>query len=184
MTLRQLELVEGLDVERNLPDDHRDAAALLEAVAAKARQVLDAEREIQLVLGLESLLLIFRQHRIRELQRVLRLHHEVDVRALHVAVDAELGALAGGDVEVGGAALDDLLEEDAEIEALRSGRGGGSHLWLTRGFGKSGVVYRSQTAGPAYPSRWMTELEAPGTSRCGRCHLALLGLSAPPAHEG
>ena len=61
-----------LDVERDLADDHRDAAALLEAVAAEAREVLDAEREVELVLHLEALLLILGQHRIRELQRVLR----------------------------------------------------------------------------------------------------------------
>src|SRR5206468_6426415 len=65
--LRELEIVEALDVERNLPDDHRDAAALLEAVAAEAREILDAERKIQLVLHLEALLLVFREHRVSDL---------------------------------------------------------------------------------------------------------------------
>ena len=40
---RQSELLEGLDRERNLTNHHRHAAALLEHVAAEARQVLDAE---------------------------------------------------------------------------------------------------------------------------------------------
>jgi hypothetical protein len=113
----EVEVLERLDVERNLPDDHRDAAALLEAVAAESREVLNAEREIELVLHLEPLLLILGQHRIRELQRVFRLHHELDVRPRHVAVDAQHWPLARRDVEIGGVPLDHLFEQDAEIEA-------------------------------------------------------------------
>src|SRR2546422_1590477 len=44
----------------------RYAAALLEAVAAEPRQILDPEREIELVLGLEPLLLILGEHRESE----------------------------------------------------------------------------------------------------------------------
>ena len=69
---RQAQLLEGLDVEGDLPDDHRHAAALLEDVAAEARQVLDAEGEVELVLGLEALLLVLGEHRVGQLQRVLR----------------------------------------------------------------------------------------------------------------
>src|SRR3712207_8612962 len=60
---------EGADRERDLPDHHRDAPALLEAVAAEAREVLDPEREVELVLHLELLLLVLGEHRVRELQR-------------------------------------------------------------------------------------------------------------------
>ena len=76
----EAELLERLDVERDLPDHHRHAAALLEAVAAEAREVLDAEREVELVLRLEPLLLVLGQDRVGELQRVLRRQHDIDVR--------------------------------------------------------------------------------------------------------
>src|SRR5205085_4220752 len=111
------QVIERLDGEGDLTNDHGDAAALLEAVAAEAGEVLDAEREIELVLHLEPLLLVFREDAIGELQRVLGRHHELEVRVLDLAVDAELGALAGGDVEIRGVALDHLLEEDAEVDA-------------------------------------------------------------------
>ena len=101
---------ERLDVERNLAQHDGDAAALLEAVAAEAREVLDAEREVELVLHLETLLLVLREHRVGELQRVLGLHHHFGARGRDVAVDAHNRAGAGGDVQVGGAALDHLLE--------------------------------------------------------------------------
>src|SRR5258708_14393300 len=50
----QPEGVERLDVERNLPDYHGDAPALLEPVAAEPGQVLNAEGEAELVFGLEA----------------------------------------------------------------------------------------------------------------------------------
>ena len=62
----------------NLPDGQRDAAALLEAVAAEAREVLDAEREVELVLHLEALLLVLGQHRVGNLERVLGRQHGLD----------------------------------------------------------------------------------------------------------
>ena len=98
-----------------MPDDHRDAAALLEAVAAEAGEVLDAERKIELVVHLESLLLVLRQHAVGKLQRVLRRHREVDVRVRDLAVYAQLRPFAGRDMQVGRVPLDHFLEEDAEI---------------------------------------------------------------------
>src|SRR5438045_5773742 len=56
--VRQTQLTKGLYGERDLPNDHGNTAALLEDVAAEARQVLDAEREVELIFGLEALLLI------------------------------------------------------------------------------------------------------------------------------
>src|SRR5207247_9471671 len=110
-------------VEGNLADHHRDAAALLEAVAAKAREILDAERKIQLVLHLEALLLVFRQHRVGDLHRVFRLQHKLDLRAFDLAVDAQLGALTRGDVKVRGSLLDHLLEKELEVHTLRDAAG-------------------------------------------------------------
>ena len=53
-------------------DRHRHAAALLVHVSTEARQVLDAEGEVELVLGLEAVLLVVREDRVRELQGLLR----------------------------------------------------------------------------------------------------------------
>jgi hypothetical protein len=110
-------VLECLDRERNLANDHRHAAALLEAVAAEPREVLDAEGEIELVLHLEPLLLVLGENGIGELQSVLRRHHELEVRILNLAVDAHLRTLTGCDVQIGRVALDHLLEQDAQVDA-------------------------------------------------------------------
>src|SRR5947207_6259947 len=109
------QVVERFHAEGDLADHHRDAAALLEDVAAEARQVLDAEREVELVLRFEALLLVLRQHRVGEGQRVLRREH-LGRRGVHdVAVDPDLGDLARDDVEVGGILLDHLFEQGPQI---------------------------------------------------------------------
>ena len=88
----------------------RDTPALLEAVAAEAGQVLDPEGEVQLVFGLEALLLVFREHRVGERQRVFGGQHLVPRRADDVAVHPDLRALPGHNVKVGGVLLDHLLQ--------------------------------------------------------------------------
>src|SRR6266487_1665825 len=103
----QAELVERLHVERNLPDDDRHAAALLEHVAAEARQVLDAEREVELILG---------EDRVCERQGVLGRHDLFALRVHDVAVHADLGPLARHEVEVGSVLLDHLLEQRPEVD--------------------------------------------------------------------
>src|SRR5205807_5374300 len=119
---REPELLERLDVEGDLPDDERHAAALLEAVAAEPRQVLNPEGEVELVFGLEPLLLIFGEHRVRDRERVLGCEHRLHARVHDVAVHAQLGTLARHDVEVGRVLLDHLLEQGAEIHDLRRAR--------------------------------------------------------------
>ena len=96
-----------------------DAAALLEAVAAEAREVLDAEREIQLVVHLEPLLLVLGEDGVGELQGVLRRHHHLEIRVGDLAVDSQLRALAGRDVQVRGVPLDHLLEQDTKVDGGR-----------------------------------------------------------------
>jgi hypothetical protein len=141
---RQVEVGERLDVERDLAHHDRDATALLEAVAAEAREVLDAEREVELVLHLEALLLVLGEHRVRELQRVLRLEDHLLPGRLDVPVDAELGAVARGDVQVGRAALDHLLEEDAEVDLGGGSGGGGGHSVTTEDGGRRTVTRSSR----------------------------------------
>ncbi len=137
--LGQVELLERLDLERNLPNNHRHAAALLETVAAETRQSSDAEREIQLVLHLEPLFLVLRQHRVSNLERILGLQDCLDLGVLHLAVDSQFRTNSGGDVQVRGAAVDDLLQEATQVELLRRrlswrGRRGGA------GVGAAGAV--------------------------------------------
>jgi hypothetical protein len=62
----------------------------LKHVAAEAGQVLDAEREVQLVLGLEPLLLVLGEDGVGELQRVLGREDVVGGAVGDVAVDAQL----------------------------------------------------------------------------------------------
>src|SRR4029078_3366420 len=87
------ELIERLDRERNLSDDHRHASTLLEHVAAETRQILNAEREIQLVVELEPLFLLLGENRIGDLKRVLRRERVLDRRVRYCAIDRELWAL-------------------------------------------------------------------------------------------
>ena len=54
----------------NQPVDRADRAALVEHVAAEARQALDAEREVELERLLEALLLRVGEHAVGELLRV------------------------------------------------------------------------------------------------------------------
>ena len=121
---RKSELIEGFDRERNLPDDHRHAAALLEHVAAEASETLNSEREIELVFQLEALLLHFGEHRIRQLQRVLRGQLTFRGRVCYVTIDAQLGALTGHDMQVGRIAGDHLFQKGAEVDSTWPCRSG------------------------------------------------------------
>src|SRR6059058_1206073 len=89
----QAQLLERPHVEGDLPDHERYAAALLEAVAAEPRQILDPEREIELVLDLEPLLLVLGEHRIGDRQRVLGREHRLRRGVHDVPVHAQLGTL-------------------------------------------------------------------------------------------
>src|SRR5690606_37971922 len=64
-------------------------------------------------------------------QRVLRPEHDIDVRVDDLAVDAQLRSLARGDVQVAGAALDHLFQQDAQVHAAilhcADGRRRGTH---------------------------------------------------------
>jgi len=115
----QPKLIERLDRERNLPHHHRYAASLLEHVAAEAGEVLNAEREIELVLELEALLLLLREDRVSDLERVFGRQLKLGRGVCYIAIDAKLGTLTGDDVKVGRIAGDHFLEQRAEVESLR-----------------------------------------------------------------
>ena len=61
---REAQLVERADLFRDQPVDRADRAALVEHVAAEAREPLDAEREIEFERLLEPLLLRVGQHAV------------------------------------------------------------------------------------------------------------------------
>ena len=112
----QAELCDAGDLVRDLPDRHGDAAALLEHVAPEPGKVLNAEREVQLVLGLEAFLLVLREDRVRDLKRVLRCQDVIDRGILELSVDPDLRPHTRRDMEVGGSLLDHLLKEEPEID--------------------------------------------------------------------
>src|SRR6185436_14608838 len=77
----------------------------------------NSEGEVELVLGLEPLLLVLGQHRVGQLERVLG-GQDLGHRAVgDVTVDAQLRPFTRGDVEVGRLLLDHLLEQRPQIEA-------------------------------------------------------------------
>jgi hypothetical protein len=87
---------------------------LLEHVAAEAREIRNTKREVQLVFHLEALLLVFREYGIRQLERVAWGEDMVDHRVHDITVHAHLRPVTGRDVEIGGIALDHLVEQRAE----------------------------------------------------------------------
>jgi hypothetical protein len=93
------------------PDRHRDATALLEHVATESREVLDAERKVQLVLKLEPLLLLLSQDRVSNLKRILGRHHLLNRGVGDVAVNAQLRTLARNYVQVGSISRDHLFQQ-------------------------------------------------------------------------
>ncbi len=117
-------------MEWDLADHHRDATALAEAVAAETGEVGDAEGEIELVLLLESLLLVLGENRIGELERVLCAEEMTGGGVGHLSVDSELGVLARDDVQIGCAARDHLVEQRAKAQT--DGRRRAADNWMSR----------------------------------------------------
>ena len=107
---RQAELLEAEDLVRDLPEDGGDGAALVEDVRAEARQALDAEREVELEVLLEAVLLRVGEHRVGELLG-LRRRQRRHVQRHELAVDADLRRRVGRDVKVRAAALDHRLQQ-------------------------------------------------------------------------
>jgi hypothetical protein len=110
----ETELLEGEDLERNGAERAGHRAALHEDVGAKARQALHAEREIELVVFFELVLLRVGENRIAELFGLDRRERR-GLQRHQVSVDAQLRRTAGGDVEVGSALLDHRLQKLMKI---------------------------------------------------------------------
>ena len=115
---RQAQLLEGLDLEGNRAEGAGHVAALHEDVAAEARELLDAEREIELVRLLEAVLLGVGQHRVAELLR-LRRRERRHLERMQLAVDPELRRRARRDVKVARALLDHRLQQLMHVRHRR-----------------------------------------------------------------
>ena len=103
---REVQLVEGADLDRDDPDRAAHRPALPEHVAAEARQSLEAEGEVELVLLLELLLLRLVEDAVGEALRVLGCELLELAQGRQLAVHTNLWKGARRDVQVGGAALD------------------------------------------------------------------------------
>ena len=88
---RQAQLLERQDLERDLPDGHRDRSSLPEHVPTEPGQVLYGEREIQLILLFESLLLLLGQRGVGQGLRLPWPELRAVVAVFQLPVDAELG---------------------------------------------------------------------------------------------
>jgi hypothetical protein len=94
----------------NRAESAAETALLVVQVAAEARDALDAEREVELALLLEALLLPLRDEAVAEVLRVAR--GERRVRDRHeLAVQADHRRAGGRQVQVGRAALHHLAKE-------------------------------------------------------------------------
>jgi hypothetical protein len=115
---RQPQILETEDLEGDRADRHRHASALTEDVPSKARELRNGEREVELGVLLEALLLLLRQNRVGELLGVLRAEL-LSFESHHPTVDAQLRTLAYADVQVRGASGDHLLEQRSHADVGR-----------------------------------------------------------------
>ena len=107
---RQPELAEPLDRFGDDPIHGRNRPALVEDVAAEAREAADAEREVELQRLLEPLLLRIGEHAVGEPFRLGRPESR-QVERLQLAVDADLRRRARRQVQVGPAQFDERLQQ-------------------------------------------------------------------------
>src|SRR5207302_10812993 len=103
------ELAKAEDFIRDLPIDGGGGAALIENVRAEAGQPFDAEREVELEIFFEAMLLRVSENGIRELFR-LRRRQRRHVQRRELAVDPNLRRGVGSDVQIRAAALDHRFE--------------------------------------------------------------------------
>ncbi len=117
----QVELLEGLDLLRDVAEGGADRAALEEAVDAEAGHVGDRVGEVELGVVLEPLALVVVEDRVDDLARLLRGQRRDVLERHDPPADAHGGTEAGGQMHVGGAHLDHPGEHVGEIEIAHRG---------------------------------------------------------------
>ena len=111
---RQLELVEGFDLEGNHAEYAGRRPALVEQVAAKARNVLNAEGKIEFQVFFEPVLLRVGQNAVSELLGFRGAQRRNILQGLQFAMHADARRRVGGQVEVGSSRIDHPLQQFAE----------------------------------------------------------------------
>ncbi len=109
----QVEVAEGLDLVGDGPEHRGHRAALVEDVGAEAGEPLDAEREVELEVFLETVLLDVGEDRVGDLLGVGGGERR-QVELAQMPVDPDLGRRVGGQVEVGASLLDHRLQKRIE----------------------------------------------------------------------
>ena len=131
--VRQPELVDGLDHDRDRAHDDRDRAALQEGVDAEAAEALDGVREVDLVLGVElGELVRVEQHLPQRLARVLGEQALGAGDRLEVAVQSDQGIGRNLQVEVRALSRDEIAQRVIEIESHTTVIIGGPRSGLER----------------------------------------------------
>ena len=105
--------VEALDLPGNGTKNGADGAALIEHVAAKARQVLKSEGKVQLQVFLEAVLLRVGQHAVGQRLRVGGRQGR-HIQGPQVSVNADARRAIRGDVEVAASHLDHFFQQFAQ----------------------------------------------------------------------
>ena len=119
---REAELVEAQDLERDGAERAGHSAALHVDVGAEAREVLHAEREIELVRLFEVDLLVLGEDRVAELLAVDRAERR-ELQRDDVPVDAKERRRPRGDVHVARTLLNHGLEKLVEVDLKAGGLG-------------------------------------------------------------
>src|SRR4029077_12385800 len=110
--LRQPQCVEALDLPGNRSKYRTDRAPLIEEIAAKARQILQAKREIQLQIFLKAMLLGVGQDAIGQ-RLSIRGGKRRHIEGPQFAVDANSRRTIRGYMEITPPHFDHLLEKFA-----------------------------------------------------------------------
>ena len=124
-TAGSAQLLHRQQLVRNLPQHHRDVAALLEDGDAEAGQIAEREAEVAAADLRQLMLAAVGRDALHQGDRVVRLEH-LGLQPPHPAVHAEHRRLAHRDVDVAGALLDaghqQLVDEDIAHTLNRTAR--------------------------------------------------------------
>src|SRR5207245_774914 len=109
---RQIQLIEALDLERDHAEDAAGGAALIQQVAAEARQTFETKAEIKFPVLFKAVLLRVGEDAVAELLGLGRLQLRRG-QGLQMPVDTQLRRRVGADVQVAAAQVEHLLQQIA-----------------------------------------------------------------------
>ena len=117
--MREVQLLERLDLLRNEAERRADRFALVVDVDAEAREARHRVGEVELALQLEVLLLLAREDPVEERTRVIRGERLEAFGPRNVPAHTECRRASDRDVQVGSAERDHLLEQVVDGSQLR-----------------------------------------------------------------